>query len=380
MSSGVQQLAVRVDVVRRPLGSNVDWHSLARRAFILAVFVYALVELYIQARGTEYGLDFRGGTWQAGRALLEGRSPYPPPLVGEPLLHASSGFMTPPPLALIGIPFSLLPFWVAIALFNLACVGGAIWALRLLGVTDRRLYVLAACSFPFVSSLSMGQPDGLFALAAACAWKYRDHSWKGAFAAAILIAAKLLAWPLIIWLLVTRRSRQAAVAAGCTLAILLATWACIGFKGLVAYPRLLADDAKTYENVSHSLVAGFMHLGVTAGPAVVFSILLALLLGSAMIKTARGSDSGWFTAALVVGIMSSAIVWEHYFVLLFVCLAAMRRLHDRVFWLLLTVLWIAPVENPVTLWQAWLVPIIVTILAIRAATLSRSAAASPTLV
>jgi hypothetical protein len=68
--------------------------------------------------------------------------------------------------------------------------------------------------------------------------------------------------------------------------------------------------------------------------------------------------------------MSSAIVWEHYLVLLYVCLAAMGLLRERVSWLLVAALWIAPVENPMNLWQAWLVPVIVTILVVRAGALS----------
>jgi hypothetical protein len=287
--------------------------------------------------------------------------------------------MTPPPLALIGVPFSMLPFWAAIALFNVVCAGALIAALRLLGIKDRRLYALSLCSFPFVSSLAMGQPDGLFALAAAGAWRYRDHAWKGGLSAAVLIAAKLLAWPLVIWLLITRRWRQAWVTVVSTVVILLGTWACIGFKGMAAYPKLLADDAKTYENVSHSLVAAFMHVGVSARVAVVLAIVGALGMGAALLKKARGTDAGWFTAAIIVGIMSSAIVWEHYLVLLFICLAAAGRLRDRYAWLLIAALWIAPVENPMSLWQAWLVPVVMTAFVLRAGVLARPALSAPDL-
>jgi hypothetical protein len=49
-----------------------DW--LGRRAVIIGAFAFAAVEVYIQARGSEYGLDFRGSTWQADRALMDGRS------------------------------------------------------------------------------------------------------------------------------------------------------------------------------------------------------------------------------------------------------------------------------------------------------------------
>jgi Glycosyltransferase family 87 len=76
------------------------------------------------------------------------------------------------------------------------------------------VYLLALCSFPFITSLALGQPDGLLAWPAAAAWRSRDDSWRGAAAVGLLIAAKLLAWPLIVWLLATRRFRQAGVAGG----------------------------------------------------------------------------------------------------------------------------------------------------------------------
>jgi glycosyl transferase family 87 len=349
-----------VAVVRRDNLWEINWRRLARRSFIAGTFVLAAVQLAYSASGNEYGLDFLGGTWHAGKAVLKGLNPYPQPEWGWPLLHASSGFMTPPPLALVGVPFSLLPFWAAVLSFNLVCAGAAIIALRVLDVSDRRVWLLALCSFPFVSSLALGQPDGLFVLAAACAWRWRDDRWWGGVAAGALIAAKLLAWPLVIWLLVTRRTRQAAVLVGSTLTLALGSWAVIGFRGLGAYLQLLRDDARTYEYRSHSLVSGFMHLGTAIAAAVVL--------------VARASDGGWFTAALLLGILTSPIVWDHYLVALIVCLAAIRRSRDALSWVLIVMLWMCPVENPANLWQAWIVPLIAGAVALRIGHLSRTGA------
>jgi hypothetical protein len=350
----------------------VNWRRLARRAFIAGALVAAAVQLYYSAHGSEYGLDFHGGTWNAGRALLAGRSPYPPPAVGVRLMLGPSGFMNPPPLALFGIVFAWLRYWEAIAAFNLVCAAALVTALRALGVRDRRFYVLALCSFPFISSLALGQPDGLLALLAAGAWQCRDQRWRGALCAGALIAAKLLAWPLIIWLLATRRASKAAVAAASTVGILLATWASIGFAGLTTYPKLLADDARTYEYQSHSLVSAFMHAGISAHVAVALAVIGAACLATAVVQVAGGSDAGWFSAALIAGILSSPIVWDHYLVLLFVCMAASGGLRDRTTWLLTAALWACPVENPATLWQAWLVPLLVSAIALRLAFLGRA--------
>lgn len=348
-------------------GDRFSWSRVARRAGLGAVVLLALVQLIFSAGGREYGLDFFGGTWHAGWAFLHGASPYPVPATGTRLLTESSGFMTPPPLVLLGIPLSLLPFSVAVALFNLACALALVGALALLEVRDRRIYVLALCSFPFVSSLALGQPDGLFALAAAVCWRYRD-SWPGPLAAAALIAAKLLAWPLLIWFLVTGRRRQAWQTCLWTVLILALTWGLIEFQGLASYPTLLADDARTYENQSHSLVAGFMHLGLTAGTASVLTLLAAAASGLAIAWRSQRSDSGWFLAAIVVGILASPIVWDHYLVVPFVALATRRRLSDPVIWILYAALWLAPTENPAHLWQAWWVPALLLAAALRGAT------------
>jgi alpha-1,2-mannosyltransferase len=351
---------------------EINWRRLARRSFIFGTFVLAAIQLLYSTTGNEYGLDFFGGTWHAGKAVLDGLNPYPPPEGGWRLLHASSGFMTPPPLALVGVPFSLLPFWAAVLSFNLACVAAAIAALRILDVTDRRVWLLVLCSFPFVSSLALGQPDGLFALAAACAWYWRDDRWRGGVAVGCLIAAKLLAWPLVIWLLITRRTRQAAVAASSAVAVILGSWGVIGFRGAGSYLQLLKDDAGTYEYRSHSLVSGFMQIGLSSQAAVGASLVSALAIGAGAVLIARRSDGGWFTAALFLGILSSPIVWDHYLVMLFVCLAAIRRVRDPVSWVLIALLWACPVENPANLWQAWLVPAIACAAVFRVAYLSRA--------
>ena len=354
----------------KPQGhAGVDWFRLVRRGAIAGLLVLAVVQLYLQARGSQYGIDFRGGTWNAGRALLSGRSPF---LTPNPALLARepNGFVTPPLLALIGAPFSTLPFGVAIVAFNLLCGAALVGALRVLGVRDRGFYVLVLCSFPFVSSLALGQPDGLFALAAAVAWRRRD-SPSGAVAAGALIAAKLLAWPLIIWLLVTRRFREAAVATLAAIVMLLGSWACIGFKGLSSYPRLLSADARAFEAKGHSIVTALARAGIPLHLAVPLSVAAAVGIGVAIVIIARGGDLGWFTAALAVGLLASPVVWQHYLVLLFIPLAVTKRLRDPLVWLLALGLWLSPGETPGALWQAWLIPVLAAALALRTAALSR---------
>jgi hypothetical protein len=287
------------------------------------------------------------------------------------ILHVANGFITPPLLAVIGAPFSLLPFGLAIVVWNLVCTAAVIAGLRILGVRDRAFYILVCCSFPFVASLALGQPDGLFALAAALAWRYRD-SWHGAVAVGALIAAKLFGWPLLIWLVATRRIRQAGWALLSSAALLGAGWALIGFKGFSTYPKLLSAEATAYEAKSHSLVSAYMRIGSSASVATGFAVITAIAVGAAVILVARNADLGWFTAALAVGVLSSPVMWQHYLVLLFVPLAiTYRRPADPLVWGLVAALWLSPVESPPTIWQTWLIPMLASAIVIRTATAVR---------
>ena len=349
----------------------IDWSRLGRRSLLAGMVAVSAVQLALIANGTQYGFDFRGGTWQAGHAVLSARSPYPIPLAAN-LLHIANGFVTPPLLAVLAAPFSLLPFTPALVVWNLMCAVALAAGVYLLGVRDLRLCVLAFCTFPFVASVGFGQPDGLFALLAAVAWRYRD-SPRGAIAGGALIAAKLLAWPLVLWLLVTRRARLAAITATSAIGWLAASWACIGFKGLAAYPRLLAAESRAYGPRSHSLVSAVMRLGVSLPASQVITLIVAAAVGAAIAFAGRRRDEAWFTAALVVGLLGSPVVWQHYLVLLFVPLAILRRLRDPLIWLLVLALWLSPVESPPTLWQTWLVPLVVGAVALRAVATGRSA-------
>jgi hypothetical protein len=329
---------------RPAIRPQIEWRWLAERSLLAFVVVFAIVAM-AKSVGHDYAADFRGGMWHAGQAALAGRSPYVA-ADAHRLLVLRHPYIPPPPLAIIAIPLSVLPFWIAASLWSVLCVAAFCGALRLLGVRDPRVYVLALCSFPFIESLQVGGPEPLLALGAAAAWRYRDSS-RGAIAAGLLIAAKLLAWPLLIWFLVTRRIRSAAIAAVCAVVTLLASWACLGFKGLLDYPKLVAADARAFERMSHSLVSAAMRAGVSEHLARELALGVALAVALAALRAARGSDRGWFVAALTLGLLSSPLMWIHYLVLLFVPLAIARgRLSAA--WALTAAFWLLPFEPPPT--------------------------------
>jgi alpha-1,2-mannosyltransferase len=343
---------------------KVDWARLARRGSTAAVMILTVVTLVRNAAGSTYGFDFHG-IWNAGHAVLVGRSPY---LAADPrvLLLAGNSFVTPPLLAVLAAPFSLLPFVVAATLWKLVSLGAFVAALRLLGLRDWRLYVLAVGSFPFVSGLAVGQPAGLFALAGAVAWLYRD-SWKGAVAVGALIAAKLIAWPLVLWLVITGRIRCSLIAVASAAGLLAASWATVGFKGLLDYPKLLSADAHAFEELSHSTVGWAMRVGASASLVTAIAVIYALAVALAVVTAGRRSDLGWFAGALTLGLLTSPILWSHYLVLLFVPLAISRPRLDWVWMLAATAFWLSPSENVHHQWQIALVIVTASAIAVMSA-------------
>jgi alpha-1,2-mannosyltransferase len=338
--------------------------------FALFSAAVAVLTLYLIARGPMYGFDFRGGAWPAGRDILAGRSPYPDPDPAK-LLVAGNAYIPPPPLAVLCAPLSFLPFVPAVVAWGVACTAALVAGLRIVGVRDWRVYGLALTSLPFVASIAVGQPDGLLALGVALAWRFRC-SWRGAAAVGVVIALKLLAWPLLAWLVVTRRFRQAAVATTVAAASIAGTWAIIGFDGLSQYPRLLEADADAFQIWSHSVVAAALRLGAEVHAARLLAVGVAACVAVVVFRLASDRDLGAFSAALAFGLLVSPIVWTHYLVVLFVPLAVARRRAADGAWLLTVPFWLSPLDPPRHLSQVLLVVALAAALSVLGARRGRS--------
>ena len=113
------------------------------------------------------------------------------------------------------MPLALLPVGVASWLWFcvlVACVFAPMW---ILGVRDWRCLVLAADVTGRRARALLRKPhDVLLLLPLALAWRYRDRRWIAGIAVGAAVAAKLFVWPLVVWLLLTRRFRAAAWASG----------------------------------------------------------------------------------------------------------------------------------------------------------------------
>jgi alpha-1,2-mannosyltransferase len=353
----------------RALGAPLVYALLP--AVLLTVMVAASIHHHL-------AFDFHQ-FWQGGRDVIEGRSPYPPahslPAGGDPTLDAVAiqdtfRFPYPAPAALAMAPFGALPFSVAAALFVLLSIAAVFLALRLLGVVDWRCYGLVFASITTLGAVRLGTFTPFLLLGLAVAWRFREKKLIVATAVGGLVLLKLFLWPLLIWLVLSRRVGSAALAVAIATAISLASWAVIGFADLANYPELLSTLASSVESKGWSAVALGLSLGLSSAAAKSFSLVLAgSALAVAAVAPRERRDLWSFTVAIAAAILLSPIVWLHYFLLLVAPLAiAFPALAPA--WFIPLALWAWPFQE--TGGDIWKIALGMAVLAAACATTLRS--------
>ena len=285
-----------------------------------------LVLFTVEPARATYAWDFHA-FWGAAANLVHGRSPYadlgtnadgtPYPL-----------YLYPPLLAELLLPLGALPFLVAAALFVAASALALVAALWLLGVRDWRCYGVAFLWLPVLHGLRLGTLTPFLVLLLAAARP-----------ALTTLAAtlKLFVWPVAALEAVRRPLRVALTGA----ALLLGSWAAIGFSGLRAYPSLLRSTQHVWERDGYGLAAVATHAGV---PGALTDALLVAAGAAAIAVLLRLEARDALAGAVAVACLVSPVSWLHYSTLLLVPLALFRpRLHWS--WLLPLLLWATPAEE-----------------------------------
>jgi len=129
---------------------------------------------------------------------------------------------------------------------------------------------------PAFNALEMANVSAGLALLAALAWRYRESLWPCAWSVALALAVKLFLWPLVVWMVATRHFRAAAVSAALAIALVVTSWALIGFADLMTFPDLLRANTGR-ERYSLPGIAYALGLGWGTGRA------LAVLVGGAFL-------------------------------------------------------------------------------------------------
>jgi hypothetical protein len=312
------------------------YSPLALGLFVEAPLIALAWLAWITGTGQSAGADFAIFR-HAGQLVAHGRTPYG----AVASLADQHHFVYPEPFAYLFAPFSLIGLRVGAILFLLLSAAALIVALRLLRVADWRVYGAALLAPPVFDALGVGSISLFLLLAAAAAWRFRHSGWAGILIA-IAVAAKLFMWPLLVWLIVTRRFRS-TVAAAVTFGVILAAWAATDAASIGSYPRMLRA-LEIAQPSSYSVRALALAAGIPAVDALTVVIAVAAAMAVVAVTVSRGEMQG-FSAALIVSLFATPLLWLHYLVLLLVPLMLHRR---RLTWpfLLLACLWVTPATGP----------------------------------
>jgi hypothetical protein len=316
------------------------------RALMLGVFVEApliflgwyawLVATQLDGRISDF-VAMRNG----GLALLHGVSPYTPPdpnalLPGDHLIY-------PPLVGYLFVPFSVLPYPIGAPLYVVMQVAALAGALALLGVRDWRCYCIPFLWYPMIACLASGALGPFLALLLALAWRYRDRAFVVAPVLALAVVAKLFLWPIWIWLLATRRWRAALLTAVTGGVALLVPFAALGVKGVRSYVDMLRVLDRTFEPISFSSNTLFRTLGAPPSIArgLVFFIGVTLVVAAFTSGFKRRGDRVVLTLALLAALLTSPLVWTHYYILLIVPIA-LARPRLSALWFVPLLYWASP--------------------------------------
>jgi alpha-1,2-mannosyltransferase len=330
-------------------------HALRRVATVtmFAVLPCALLLLIVVGSvGNHFAFDFHQ-FWQGGRDVVHGNSPYPPPaslpaagvdLTPVAIQHVFR-FPYPAPAALAMVPFGLLPFDVAAAIFVVCSALAVFVGLRLLRVSDWRCYGVVFASMTTLGALRLGTFTCLLFLGLALAWHWRDRRVAVAAVVACVVALKLFLWPLLVWLLLTRRIVSATLAIALVAGLTLGSWAVLGFAGLHEYPHLLDSLTTAVQGKGWSIVGLGLSVGASTAAAKVVAVALSFaLFAGAHFALGDRRELGLFAVAIAAALLLSPIVWLHYFLLLTVPLAIAYPVLAPA-WCLPLLFWIWPFQE-----------------------------------
>jgi hypothetical protein len=331
MRAAGDRLAVRVRALGQP------WE--------LALFLWLPLVVFAIVLISELGFRSSLGDWEifrtAARSVVHGGSPYA--AADAHGLAQNDRFVYPPITALLVAPLAVLPVEAGrmlVLLLTLACVP---LALRILGVRDWRCYGVAVLTAPVLDAVSLGTLSSVLLIGVAAAWRYRARQHVAAATTAVTAVAKLFVWPLLVWLVATRRLRAAVEAGALAVLLLVGGWAAIGFAGLRGYPHLLHVLSQVEAAQSYSLVGLFR---VGGGTETALSAVLVLAVVAAVVVARRGPDGDRRSLAVAVAgaLLATPVLWLHYLVLLFVPIALARPRLSAV-WFVPLAFWATPLAH-----------------------------------
>ena len=220
----------------------------------------------------------------------------------------------PPPLAFAVLPFALLPFPVAYAIWNLVLGGAVLLTWRLLAPGSRwqrGMQLGIALAIPLVAfSLLLGQVVMLLGAVLALGWWYlrRGSPMLGGIILSLIVVKPQLAFLVPLGLLAGLQFRAVIGWASASAALGLVSLAVMGTSGIAAYASRLQDATgalDAYQVPAGLTLPGLLGHGVaalTAQTVVVMVIALAAFVG-------RARGPAW---SIALGVIGSLLITPFY--------------------------------------------------------------------
>ena len=239
-----------------------------------------------------------------------------------PTAIVQTTYVYPPLTALAVIPFTALSIQTAgfLAMGALVLVALAIpWTL---GVRDWRCFGMILLWPPVHMAIQTASVTILLAFGAALSWRLRDRSGWTSAVVGLTVATKLIMWPLVVWLLATRRTTAAVMSCLIAAALALGSWIPIRFAGLVDYPEILDRLQNAIELNCYTVYVLALDAGASTTTARAVWLAVGICLVAAVLALGRrGRDREAFVLTMAAALALSPIVWLHYFTLLIVVAA-----------------------------------------------------------
>ena len=291
----------------------------------------------------QFAFDVRYAFLPAAHAVLHGGSPYSG--VSSRAVQEGFAFLYPPLTAYLFAPLTLMPSLAAgilVTVLVAACVPAT---LLVLGVRDWRCHAVAFLWLPTIAGIECANLTLPMVLGLALVWRYRHRTAVVALLGGLIIALKLFFWPLLIWLIATRRYRVAALTAAASAAFVFLPWAGIGFAGLQSYPHLMSFVARREGADSYS-VAALAHLFVPSWSA---ALAIEALVGACLLLLVaqagrRGRDRDAFAFAVLAVLAFTPLLEIHYLTALLVVIP-LYQLRFGAVWFAPMLIWGASEAN-----------------------------------
>jgi alpha-1,2-mannosyltransferase len=333
------------------INAAARWRLAGRRAVTHSPIVWPPLAvgwvLVIGLRKHAMAFDFEHAYLPAARDVLAGHSPYPPATIAA--FFPKTAFIYPPLTAYLAAPFTLVSPMVADAVVSVLAIALVIGILWLLDVRDWRCYTVAFLWVPTYSAIQTGNVTLLLTIGLALLWRYRSRTVTTAVVTGALIALKLFFWPLLIWLVVTRRFRAAGGAVVTAAILVVVPWAGIGFAGMTGYPHLLSVLTRAERADGYSIPA-LLSGGLGWRTADLVGIAIGLAVLTAAARLGRRDERRSFALAIASVLLLTPIIGMHYFVFLLIVLALYTPRFGWT-WAIPLLFWVGPQVGNGAGWQ-----------------------------